>query len=117
MGILITVSGLISGYFYFIYNINLADSSIMLLVSALILVIIGLFFINKTFALYMGLDSIPDNQPKKSFWFENGTEHPIESTLEKNEELIKDWTKTNKTRDELKLLEAAASIQEPKRKF
>ena len=86
----------------------------MLLISSVILVIIGLFFINKAFALFMGLESIDSQPNEKKAWFEDGTEHPIESTLEKNENLIKDWTKTTKTRDELKLLEAAAATQDPK---
>ncbi len=42
-------------------------------------------------------------------------DHPIGNVLKKNDELIHDWTRTNKTRDELKLLQAAAATQEKKR--
>ena len=65
----------------------------------------------------MGLDSVEPQTTEKKAWFDTGTEHPIQSTLEKNENLIKDWTKTTKTRDELKLLEVAAATQDPKPKM
>ncbi len=88
----------------------------MLLISSVLLVSIGLYFLNKAIAEMTGIEKLAGELTSDSSTpIVSESPGHLQSILRRNQNLIRSWTRTQKTREQLKLLEAAASVQERKK--
>jgi hypothetical protein len=102
LGIFLTPTGSLSGYFYIR---NIGETTPILMLLAIIMVPSGIYFLSKsmapTLATVMGIDTA-----EKLTAAEAAAEKArLAQTLDKNNEMLQTWNKTNKTRDDLKLLQ------------
>ena len=109
LGSLLTPSGSFMGYFY-IQNLGEVNPIFFLL--AAFMLPTGLYFLTKSLAPTLARverieteeqtdGSLEPNKPAKQF----------ESTISKNNEMLQTWNQTNKTRDELKMLEISENAK------
>ena len=84
-----------------------------MLITSIASIGVGFYFINRALASIEGLEKL--TPPEDLIATELGADgQPLENILDKNKNMVEDWAKTNKTRDELKLLEVAAAAQAQK---
>lgn len=109
LGIVLTPTGSLSGYFYIQ---NISETTPLLMVLALVLVPLGIYFIARSISPLMEYVTRINTEDKTLALEQPITDKDkLKSTLQKNNEMLDTWNRTNKTRDELKLMEVAESVK------
>jgi hypothetical protein len=109
LGIFIILFGIVIGIIYFQ---NRADASPEMVIPPVLMVLLGLllFFGKRMHKLFSKVTKFDTSLSPAEI---AANEKKFADRLQKNNEIVAEWTKTNKTREELKLLQAAeASKQE-----
>jgi hypothetical protein len=89
-----------------VYFQNQKDSSPLLLAAPAIMIILGLllFFGRRMHTLFSRINKFDTSMTKKEIAIDS---KKFGNQLKKNNDLVEEWAQTNKTREELKLLQAA----------
>jgi hypothetical protein len=102
----------------FVYFSNIENSSPLLLGIATPLVFAGVYFLGGAAAngvsKLTGITTAED--AAKSSIQSNPDKSGLNSILQKNNAMVNDWTKTNKVKNELEVLEMSAAIEDSSQK-
>lgn len=113
LGLVTLLLGAAGGYVYFMYLIHSGGLFVLILLASIASVCAGFYFLNKGIASVTGLEKLAPVEDDLVSVPKDGP--ALENILSRNKTMVEDWTKTNKTRDELKLLEVQAAAQSEKK--
>lgn len=114
LGVFLTPTGSFSGY---VYIKNIGETTPLLMLLAIVMVPAGLYFLSKsmapTLATVLGIDTAEKTSDQNLSAEEKAK---LAKTLNRNNEMLDTWNRTNKTRDELKLLQISESVKSEEKK-